>query len=118
MNIQISAAAQPKKSLPISTKFRCATKDKDKFNDLVTGIAHFTTKLNQLVPHESPPDLGPVKRAALQQTAEVNDYHIDLSYVADLQSLEIILDASSRSHDTCEQATLYKFWYFEASSLP
>ncbi|KAK3319714.1 prion-inhibition and propagation-domain-containing protein [Cercophora scortea] len=73
-----------------SSKVRWAVRDKQRFEDLVAMMAHFTTKLNQLLPEtQHMPPWSPIGRVEAQKVG--------------LNGLKVILDASG-GHDAIGQS--------------
>jgi hypothetical protein len=99
--LKIDMAAHQART-PMSTKFRWVIKDKDKFEGLITELAHFTAKLDQLIPplyHHSISDPKAIVDAR-------NDE--DLQSVADLHAVEMVLDAAVNSHKAFAERAEYE----------
>lgn len=80
----------------MSTKFRWAIKDKEKFESLVAEIAYFTAKLNQLVPPKYPLYFQDV---SADISSKVEKDSRDLPSISDLRSIETILGAPLASYE-------------------
>ncbi|KAK7747694.1 hypothetical protein SLS62_008940 [Diatrype stigma] len=103
--------ATRQQTTPLRKKVRWVIRDKQKFEGLVHELAHFSSKLNDVVP-------------------VVQDYEYlhfmakrDLGSISDLRTLKILLDASRGSHrtileavqstitHTCQRRILNSLWF-------
>ncbi|KAH8770975.1 prion-inhibition and propagation-domain-containing protein [Diaporthe sp. PMI_573] len=92
------------KSKSVSTKFRWAIRDKDKFERLMAEIAYFTAKLNQLVPPNYPHYIQDVSAGL---TGGFDEYSRDLPSLTDLRRVETILGAPLEAYGDFTRRTKY-----------
>jgi hypothetical protein len=110
LNISIK---QQQKSAKTLTKVRWVIQDKGKFADLIADLAHFTTKLREILPPTA---------TSLSRTAELVNSG-DLEAVTDFDKLKIVLEASAGHRGAiagptqelidrkCQERILGTLWY-------
>ncbi|KAI9147000.1 LysM domain-containing protein [Paramyrothecium foliicola] len=103
--------AQHEKGTSLRDKIRWTIRDKESFENLIRELAHFTTKLNEVIP------------VVTGQPTSQSMADEDLKTISDLKDLKLMLEASSDLHKTladsarrnisrkCEEIILNQLWF-------